>query len=500
MKKRTIALIMAASASLAACGGGSSELGSVLPESTQMKATTRLAANEIPTEYASRANVSGLLQGSEYDSFIVYYRSQANESGSGDSAAHRSINDATLATSNNARVAKLRNLSIEERSMTRGRGHVIRASKRMSSSEAQAFMVEYLKSPEVEYIEPNLMLQANLVPNDQFYNSYQWNLSSQATAIAMPAAWEQATGKGVVIAVLDSGYTSHRDLDGQTLPGYNFISNANYDRNRSGRSSDATDPGNWTQIGDVCPSGVQNYAKDSEWHGDHVAGIIAAKTNNGTGIAGVAYNSKILPVRVLGRCGGELSDIADAVVWAAGGSVSGVPDNPYPARVINMSLGGIGACSKTMQDAVSFAVGKGAVIVAASGNANADASTQLPANCRGVLSIGATNSAGNRSATSNYGSSVTVMAPGEAIISLTDEGKTAPQSNNSYKLSSGTSQSAPHVSGVIALMLEKQPSLTLDQIKSVLVSTATSMAGRCPEGCGGGIVNAEKALSSLPIQ
>ncbi len=465
-----------------------------------MKATTRLAANEIPTEYASRANVSGLLQGSEYDSFIVYYRSQANESGSGDSAAHRSINDATLATSNNARVAKLRNLSIEERSMTRGRGHVIRASKRMSSSEAQAFMVEYLKSPEVEYIEPNAIMYPASVPNDPFYSQYQWNLSSQSTAISLPSAWDLATGNGVVVAVLDTGITDQKDLDGQFLPGYNFISDARYDRNRSGRGAGGSDPGNWTQAGDVCPSGVLTSSSDSTWHGTHVAGIIGAKANNGYGMAGVAYNSKILPVRVLGRCGGQLSDIADAIVWSAGGTVEGVPPNATPAKVINLSLGGAGTCSRAYQDAIDFARSKGAVVVTASGNGpngKGEVSTQQPGNCNGIVTVGATDSGGNRAVFSNYGPPVTVMAPGGSIISTIDTGKTVPASNSMFSILSGTSQSTPHVAGVIALMFEANPGATVDEIKSALTSTATSMAAQCPEGCGAGLINARKAVESI---
>ncbi|MEE7547807.1 S8 family serine peptidase, partial [Xanthomonas sp. Kuri4-1] len=163
-------------------------------------------------------------------------------------------------------------------------------------------------------------------------------------------AWDKATGNGVVVAVIDTGITSHPDLDANILPGYDFISDTFVSRDGDGRDADPSDEGDWNPVQGECyttpsPSPIT----DSSWHGTHVAGTIAAVTNNAVGVAGTAYNAKIVPVRVLGRCGGYTSDIADAIVWASGGSVSGVPANANPAEVINMSLGGSGTCSTTYQ-------------------------------------------------------------------------------------------------------------------------------------------------------
>jgi serine protease len=496
MKINVAAISVVASAMLAACGGSTegpalpSASTKVLTESSLPKATAKRAVNEIPSEYASRTSTSDIVEDGQYDQFIVYYRKSTLLKGANDSAA---------ATSNNARVASSRNIAIAERRTTATNGHVIQTSRGMSASEAQAFMVEYLKSQDVEYIEPDVIVHPALMPNDELY-SQQWGMSGGTAGISLANAWDKATGKGVVVAVVDTGITTHSDLAGQVLPGYNFVANATFDRNRTGRSPDASDPGDWLQGGDSCPaSGGPYYVHNSTWHGTHVAGIIAAKTNNGIGVAGSAFNSKILPVRALGRCGGFTSDINDAIVWASGGPVPGVPNNPNPAKVINLSLSGNGQCSKTNQDAIDIARGNGAIIVQAAGNQNLDASqTYTTPACEGVIVVGATNSSGNRASFSNYGSLVNIMAPGDTILSTFNAGFKDPGAE-SYGYMSGTSQATPHAAGAVALMLEQQPTLTVEQIKNYLSSTATSMNDRCPEGCGAGLVNADKALARLPI-
>ncbi|SAL79394.1 serine metalloprotease [Caballeronia peredens] len=359
-------------------------------------------------------------------------------------------------------------------------------------------MVEYLKSADVEYIEPDLIVHPTLVPNDARYGE-QWGMSGGAAGISLPDAWDKSTGKGVVVAVVDTGITAHSDLNTQVLPGYNFIADARFDRNRNGRSSDASDPGDWLQVGDSCPaSGGPYYEHNSTWHGTHVAGIIAANTNNGVGVAGTAFNSKILPVRALGRCGGFTSDINDAIVWASGGSVPGIPDNPNPAKVINLSVSGNGQCSKTSQDAIDIARSRGAIVVHAAGNLNVDAAQTYPSPaCQGIIVVGATNSSADRAWFSNYGSLVDVMAPGDNILSTSNTGPKGPEGEG-YVYMSGTSQATPHVAGVVALMLGQQPDLTLDQIKGYIKSTTKPMVDRCPEGCGAGLINANKALQILP--
>jgi serine protease len=191
--------------------------------------------------------------------------------------------------------------------------------------------------------------------------------------------------------------------------GYDFISDAAIANDGGGRDADATDPGDWTAANE-CAAGEP--ASNSSWHGTHVAGTIAAKTNNGVGVAGVAYNAKIVPVRVLGKCGGYTSDIADAIIWASGGTVTGVPANANVAKVINMSLGGGGACDTTTQNAINSARSRGTVIIVAAGNENQNASNSNPANCAGVVAVAATGKTGGRASYSNYGTVVDVAAPG----------------------------------------------------------------------------------------
>jgi subtilisin family serine protease len=191
--------------------------------------------------------------------------------------------------------------------------------------------------------------------------------------------------------------------------GYDFISDAFVANDGDGRESNAQDPGDWNTAGQ-CPPDPGAYP--SSWHGTHVAGTIAAVSNNGSGVAGVAFGARVLPLRVLGRCGGYTSDIADAIVWASGGSVSGVPANSNVAKVVNLSLGGAGACDTTTQNAINSARTRGTVIVVAAGNENQNASNSSPANCSGVIAVASVNRSGGRAYYSNFGSVVDVAAPG----------------------------------------------------------------------------------------
>ena len=194
------------------------------------------------------------------------------------------------------------------------------------------------------------------------------------------------------------------------LPGYDFIHDTFVSRDGDGRDPDPLDEGDWNPvIGDCYPGSPASY---SSWHGTHVGGTIAAVSDNGIGVAGVAFGASIQPVRVLGRCGGWLSDIADGIVWASGGTVTGVPANPTPARVINMSLGGYGTCGATYQAAIDAAVANGAVVVVAAGNSGIDVASSRPANCDSVITVAASDRGGSLAWYSNYGSLVEVTAPG----------------------------------------------------------------------------------------
>lgn len=183
-----------------------------------------------------------------------------------------------------------------------------------------------------------------LVPNDPQYTN-QWHYKG-TYGIDAPAAWDIITGStDIVVAVIDTGICNHADLAGRYLPGYDFVSDVLVANDGGGRDGDASDPGDWiTAAEDGSGYFAGCGASDSSWHGTHVAGTIGAASNNNFGVAGINWVSKILPVRVLGKCGGNTSDIIDGMRWAAGLTVAGVPANPYPAKVLNMSLGGSGAC------------------------------------------------------------------------------------------------------------------------------------------------------------
>ncbi|ARN23415.1 S8 family peptidase [Piscinibacter gummiphilus] len=379
--------------------------------------------------------------------------------------------------------------------------HVMRLDGRVGRDEAVRLSNEIARSDSsVEYAEPDRILHALATPNDTQYGQ-QWHYFEARGGLNLPSAWDKSTGAGVVVAVIDTGYRPHADLAANVLPGYDFIKDSGNANDGNARDSNAQDPGDYATAG-AC--GFLSPIRDttSSWHGTHVAGTIAAVSNNGTGVAGVAYRAKVLPVRVLGRCGGYTSDIADGIVWAAGGSVSGVPANPTPARVINLSLGGSGGCDTTSQNAVNLARSRGTVVVVAAGNSNADASGFSPASCNGVIAVAATNRNGGRASYSNYGAKVSVAAPGgdtssgaaNGILSTLNSGTRGPGSD-SYAYYQGTSMASPHVAGVVALMLSRNPALTPDEVASRLKSSARAFPATC-SGCGSGLVDANAAVDA----
>lgn len=376
---------------------------------------------------------------------------------------------------------------------------VFSVDRHLSRKETAELLSTLAMDDEVEFVEEDRLLHPTLTPNDTLYTN-QWHYYENTGGIRAPAAWDRATGQGVVVAVLDTGFRPHADLNANLLPGYDMISDAFIGNDGNGRDNDARDPGDWTNAGE-CGNGQPTSFRSSSWHGTHVAGTIAAVSNNNSGVAGVAYNAKIVPVRVLGKCGGYTSDIADGIIWAAGGSVSGVPANPNPASVINMSLGGGGSCSATTQNAINQARSRGAAIVVAAGNSNANANNFNPGNCTGVINVAATNRQGGRASYSNFGTSIDVAAPGgqmtsandpNGVLSTYNSGSTTP-ANDSYGYSQGTSMAAPHVAGVAALIKQAKPSATPDEIETILKTTVRSFPASC-SGCGTGIVDANAAV------
>lgn len=351
---------------------------------------------------------------------------------------------------------------------------------------------------EVSYAEPDRRLHALLTPNDTSYGS-QWHYFEATGGLNAPAAWDKSTGSGIVVAVIDTGYRPHADLAANIVGGYDFIIDTAVSNDGNGRDASALDPGDWVAANEC---GGTHAAQNSSWHGTHVAGTIAAVTNNASGVAGVAYGAKVLPARVLGQCGGYTSDIADAITWASGGSVSGVPANPNPARVINLSLGGGGACDSTSQTAINGARSRGTLVVVAAGNSNANAANYSPASCAGVVTVAATGRTGARAYYSNYGAVVDVAAPGgdmsgssaNGVYSTLNTGTSTPGSD-SYAYYQGTSMAAPHVAAVAALMLAKNSALTPDEIEAKLKSSARAFPGTCNQ-CGSGIVDANAAVDA----
>lgn len=369
---------------------------------------------------------------------------------------------------------------------------VVRTDRALDQAESELLMRKLAADPNVEYVEVDQIMRATLTPNDTRF-SEQWGFGTSNASINVRPAWDKATGTGVVVAVIDTGITNHADLNANILPGYDFISDAAMARDGGGRDSNPNDEGDW--YGDnECQAGYPG--SNSSWHGTHVAGTVAAVTNNSTGVAGTAFNAKVVPVRVLGKCGGYTSDIADAIVWASGGTVSGVPANANPAEVINLSLGGGGSCSTTYQNAINGAVGRGTTVVVAAGNSNTNVSSSVPANCPNVIAVAATTSAGARASFSNYGTGIDISAPGQGILSTLNSGTTTPGSA-SYASYNGTSMAAPHVAGVVALMQSVAPSpLSPAQVESIIKSTARPLPGACSGGCGAGIIDADAAVTA----
>jgi serine protease len=362
------------------------------------------------------------------------------------------------------------------------------------------------------FAAPDYPVRPMLRTNDPiFVRGDQWSLQDVASTgyvgIDATHAWDITTGSAtMVIAVVDSGIVVHPDLTGRILPGYDFVSDPTDANDGGGRDADPTDPGDWRTAG-LCPAPM-NTAEDSNWHGTLVAGVIAANANNGIGLAGIDWNAQVLPVRVLGRCGGEFSDIFDGMAWAAGIPVPGVPANPHPAKVINLSVGSRGVCSNQIQAIVDQILDAGVFIAVAAGNDNANADGYVPASCGGVSTVGATDQLGARASYSNFSTGMDISAPGgdsdrngthDSIVTTWNTGKTVALSPT-YADAEGTSFATPEVAGVAALMLAVNPALRPAQIKALMAQSASPFAAGSDcitRGiCGAGILNAFGAVKA----
>ncbi len=401
---------------------------------------------------------------------------------------------------------------------------LVRLSHKVGNAELDAVVRELKADPTVKSVEVDRMMRAigtpaprvaraalvqpQLVVDDQYYAQYQWHLQDTAGGINAPEAWDVSTGEGVVVAVLDTGIVAHPDMDANMLAGYDFISDAAISRRPTDeRVPGAYDYGDWYDAGE-CGEPV---GSGSSFHGTHVAGTIAEQSNNAIGMAGIAHDAKVLPVRVLGKCGGYTSDIADAIIWAAGGDVPGVPANAFPAEIINMSLGGSGSCASISQVAINQAVALGTTVVVAAGNSNGDVANFSPASCDNVVSVGAARITGGRASYSNYGALVDLAGPGGGggvdgnpngyVWQATNSSDTSPDLGEpSYVGMAGTSMASPHVAGVAALVQSAVVASgaapkTPAELEAILVDSARPFPATPDRVIGSGLLDAPAALA-----
>ena len=368
------------------------------------------------------------------------------------------------------------------------------------ASAAERAVANLAGNPDVAFVQVDRRRRPAI--NDQYAGAEQY-LSNAPGGIAATSAWNVTHGSSsIVVAVLDTGVRPHAGMAGRLLPGFDMIDDPMTANDGGGRDGDASDPGDFVLASEATTDCPESF---SSWHGTSVAGIIGANTDDAIWTAGIDWAARILPVRVLGKCGGYDSDIVDGIAWAAGLDVPGTPVNPTPAHVINMSLGGAHGCPPIYPlvfDA-AFARGVTRAIVVAAGNASTDVANDSPASCRGAIAVAASTLAGNLAAYSNFGAGITLSAPGGSfafqfgsIIALSNTGRTTPQDDAIAHIG-GTSLAAPMVSATVSLMLAVAPALTPAQVRSILTSTAKPF----PAGsdcsttrCGAGVVNTDGAV------
>ncbi len=419
----------------------------------------------------------------------------------------------------------------------------------LSGAEAAALSARLRARPEVAWVVPNERehrLQA--LPNDPYFaatlsSTGQWWLQPVSGSSAnvlknrlrgvpgIQLAWALTQGSASApVAVLDTGITTHPDLAGHILGGYDFVSTADIAGDGDGRDADPGDPGDYVSAADKSanPALFATCAiENSSWHGTDIAGMLAAATSNAEGGAGISWNGRVVPVRVAGKCGADVADIVDGMRWAAGlavanGSGGFLPLNQNPVRVVNISFGGSAPCNAAYQDAINELTARGVVVVAAAGNEHG--AVARPANCNGVVAVAALNRDGFKTHYSNFGSAISVSTVGgdsaqdgvwgplladDGLLTLDNHGTQAP-GNAGYSRIFGTSFAAPVVAGVVSLMLSANPNLTAAQIISGLRRSArphvTSVKiGACSEQnptrcicntatCGAGLLDAEQAV------
>jgi serine protease len=385
---------------------------------------------------------------------------------------------------------------------------VVALAQPVSEADTARVAARIAADPGVVYAEPDRPRYAQRTPNDPFVST-QTYFGNGPTGISALAAWDITTGSpSTVVAVLDTGIRPHGDLAGRLLAGYDMVSDPLVANDGDGRDSDPSDPGDFIVAADKAGILADCDVSNSSWHGTAVAGLVGANTDNGIWTAGIDWSTRILPVRVLGKCLGYDSDIVDGIAWASGLAVPGAPANTTPAQVINLSLGGASdTCPRSYQDAIDAAYAHGVTraVVAAAGNASSDVSGFTPANCAGVIAVASVTSNGDLATYSNFGTGITLAAPGgqysalaqsQRIYVLSNTGTTTPK-NDTIGSGGGTSYAAPMVSGTVALMLAVVPELTPSQVRAALVGSVKGFVtgSTCHAGlCGPGLLDAAAAV------
>lgn len=389
---------------------------------------------------------------------------------------------------------------------TMGTGAIVFKLPSFQNTKQIQQLVEQLEQqPEVEYVEPDWMMRPktpmSVTPTDPLFNQ-QWSLlSSQYLGdINVQQAWQQNQGQGVVVAVLDSGYLPHQDLKDNLLAGYDMVSDLAMANDGDGRDGNPLDPGDGHMAGECSQLGTNSTTQDtsSSWQGTQIAGVIAAAANN-IGISGIAHQSKILPVRTVGKCGGYTSDLVDGIRWAGGLTVANVPTNKHPAQIITIASSEPGQCKASLQQAIDEVNQKGVTVIVAAGNNGDQANQYSPGNCQNVIAVSASDIDGKLTDYSNRGKGVTVAAPGgvkeplhAGILSTSNAGYRK-AATDSYQYAAGTGFAAAHVAGVAAILYSLQPSTTPTEIKQLITSTAKKQP-KCSE-CGHGVIDAGAAVN-----
>ena len=360
---------------------------------------------------------------------------------------------------------------------------LILLDRALSGLELAASIDALQADPEVEFVEIDQRRYAQALPADPLYAD-QWYLQAeQPSAVNFAAGWDLSTGSAdTVIAVLDTGVRyDHPDLGrhgvvpgGRLLAGRDFVSGESSNSFASandgdGWDADPSDPGDWVSEAEAASGPLARCEESrSSWHGTRVAGIVGAIGDNMEGIAGATWNTQILPVRVLGKCGGYDSDIIAAMRWAAGLNVPGVPANPTPANILNLSLGGSGSCTSSYRQAISDLTAVAVLVVAAAGNEHGPVDS--PARCPGVLAVAGLRHVGTKVGYSSLGVEVGISAPAGNCVNLdpgmpclfalkttSNTGVTVPglaayTGNTVNTANYGTSFAAPIVSAIAGLM------------------------------------------------